>query len=86
MGGSSLFDYTGKSCDHKYCGDGDITFLICLVNICVKGFVNLKPVTVSHHLAMFGIHWSSASRDIYRCTNTDLKIYRCLCLHMNIIC
>ena len=33
---------------------------------CLKGYVNLwvKLITVSQHLAMFGGHWSSASRDI----------------------
>ena len=36
-----LCDYSGKACDHKYCDGGDM-FLVCLVNTCVKGYVNLR--------------------------------------------
>ena len=32
--------------------------------MCLKGYVILwKPLSISPHLAMFGVHWSSASGD-----------------------
>ena len=30
-----------KSCDHKHCDNGDIMFLICRVNTCLKSYINL---------------------------------------------
>ena len=32
--------------------------------LCSQGYVGWKPLMVSHYLAVFGSHWSSASEDI----------------------
>ena len=55
-----LCHYADKSCDHKHCNDGDMMFLICHMTShehMFKGlreFFGWKPITASHHLAMFG--------------------------------
>ena len=46
-----------------------MTYLICLMATSghiLRGLFKFesKPITVSHHLAIFGVHWSSASGDI----------------------
>ena len=64
-----LFHHNDKSWDHKHCGDGDM-FFFCHVTSCEHMFEGLSefyewtPVTVIHHLPIFGNHWSSASGDI----------------------
>ena len=60
--------YPDKSCNHKHCDSGDITFLICHVTSREHMFKWLyefiKPLTMGQHLAKFGGHWSNASGDI----------------------
>ena len=66
----ALCHHSGKSWDHKHCGDRDMFFL-CHVTSCEHMFKGLStfygwtPVTVIHHLPIFGDHWSSASGDTY---------------------
>ena len=63
-----LYHYAGKSCDHKHCDGGDITYLIFHVIFREHMFKGLCEfvggATVSHHLVMLGGYWSSASEDI----------------------
>ena len=33
-----LYHYADKSRDYKHCDGGDITFLVCQVNFCLKGY------------------------------------------------
>ena len=54
-----------KSCDHKHCDSGDM-FLVCHVAsrkhaIWIYGW---KFPTMSHHLAVFGGHWTYANANI----------------------
>ena len=59
-----LCHYADKSCGHKHCDGGDM-FLICHVASCEHMFKGLcEFMSGSHHLAMFGGHWSSACGDI----------------------
>ena len=62
-----LFNYADMSRDHKHCDGADIVFLVCYVTFRehmfkgLFGFIEWKPVTLSHHLAMFVDRWSSGS-------------------------
>lgn len=51
-----LSHYADRFCDNKHCVDEDIMLLICQVT----SREHRLPVTVSHYLAMFRGHWSSA--------------------------
>ena len=61
-----LCHYADKFRDHKHCDGGDM-FLICHVTShehMFKWLCKFMGGTVSHHLAMFGGHRSSARGDI----------------------
>ena len=54
-------NHPNRSCDHRFCNGGNITFLISHVTSYEQMFKGLCEFTgESHHLAIFGAHWSSA--------------------------
>ena len=58
----NLRQYSAKFSSHKSCETGNMNFSNCHVSGHVSGHIGqgCETLMVSHHLAIFGDHWSSA--------------------------